>query len=269
MNVGNRNVRRRLNIAGAGLSDQQLQLTHCHRVAERTDQPRMIEPAAKHGADWRMLACEQTLLLSRKVALGRKADDLDHRLIADGRGQLVARSLETFELCFGSNDGDHRALGLPRDACGDAAEQAPHRCRKQRREQEKDEGLGQHGRREIAARDHERGAEKAHHWTFSWAISAAALSPAIATNASWRPGRSIARVSIPAPPSVSSNTHSSPSRRAFDGIAERHEPSLFRVRRRTIGLRRDRASSTPPSNTTLPLAMIATCSHNRSAWAMT
>ena len=36
-----------------------------------------------------------------------------------------------------------------------------------------------------------------------------------------------------------------------------------------MGRSRERASSTRPSNTTLPLAMIAISSHSRSAWAMT
>ena len=44
---------------------------------------------------------------------------------------------------------------------------------------------------------------------------------------------------------------------------------LARVRRRTIGRSRARASSTRPSNATLPSAMIAIRSHSRSAWAMT
>ena len=112
-------------------------------------------------------------------------------------------------------------------------------------------------------------------------IAAAAALPAMATKASCRPGRSIASVSIPAPPSISalskgsgppsgsSNTHSSPSRRAPAGMAERHGPSSARVRRRTIGRSLARASSTRPSNATLPLAMIAIRSHSRSAWAMT
>jgi len=52
-------------------------------------------------------------------------------------------------------------------------------------------------------------------------------------------------------------------------MAERHSPSLARVRRRTIGRSCERASSTRPSKATLPLAMIATRSHSRSAWAMT
>src|SRR5205085_12422519 len=111
-------------------------------------------------------------------------------------------------------------------------------------EQEEDEGLGQDRRREVAAAYDEGRADEAHHCTFSWPMAAAVPAPAIATKASCRPGRSMARVSIPAPPSIkalssgsgppsgSSNTNSPPSRRAFEGMASRHGPSLARVRRR-------------------------------------
>ena len=52
-------------------------------------------------------------------------------------------------------------------------------------------------------------------------------------------------------------------------MAARHGAVLARVRSRTIGRSRPRASSTRPSNATLPPAMIAIRSHSRSAWAMT
>src|SRR5690242_7882648 len=109
------------------------------------------------------------------------------------------------------------------DVRADAAEHPAHQQREQRREQEEDEGLGQDGRGEIAASDDEGRADEALHFTGSCGpMAAAALFPAMATKASWSPGRSIASVSIPAapsisalsrgsgPPSGSSKTHSSP-----------------------------------------------------------
>ena len=131
-------------------------------------------------------------------------------------------------------------------------------------------------------RDDEGGAEKRIIAPAPAPIAAAALLPAIATNASCRPGRSIASVSIPAPPSISAlskrlgpafgqleHQFVALAPRALAGMAVRHGPSAARVRSRTIGRSRARASSTRPSNATLPLAMIATRSHSRSAWAMT
>src|SRR4029077_6364536 len=99
----------------------------------------------------------------------------------------------------------------------------PEQQRKQRTKQEKQKGLRQDRGIEVAPGDDEGRAEKLHHATGpSPAIAAAALLPAMATKASCKPGRSIASVSMPAPPSInalssgsgppagSSNTHSSP-----------------------------------------------------------
>src|SRR5439155_23997293 len=95
------------------------------------------------------------------------------------------------------------------DARADSAEQSSHEQRKKRREQEEDEGLRQNRRREITAGDDQRGADEAHHGTFSCPICASALLPAMTIKASCSPGRSMESYQMPAPPSSSARSSDS------------------------------------------------------------
>ena len=156
MNVGDRDVRTFGGSVVPRVVDEQLKLVDGRRiVAQRTRQVRVIEPAAHHSLDRRTAGGKEALLLGRKVALGRVADDLHQRLIAQGLCQTAARCSKALNLRPRRYDRHHGPLGLARDPRSDAAEHAAHRRGEQRREQEENEGFRQDGRREISAGDHE------------------------------------------------------------------------------------------------------------------
>src|SRR3546814_6046829 len=93
------------------------------------------------------------------------------------------------------------------DSLSDRAENQPEQRREERRDQKEQEGARQDGRDEIAPGDHGCGADVAHAARLS---SSTALRPTMATKASCRLGRSIDRVSIPAPPAINrSEEHTS------------------------------------------------------------
>src|SRR5690606_14883489 len=102
------------------------------------------------------------------------------------------------------------------DALANAASQSEDRDRKQGAEEEKEKCPAEQDRDEIAPRDDVGGLEErqsprscaghcGHHAVGSDSISSAcaAASPAMATNASWSPARSIDSDRMPAPPSIS------------------------------------------------------------------
>src|SRR5687768_10783594 len=210
-----------------------------------------------------------------RLARWRDMLEVDDREGAERVLQAVARLAELAELfrCRDHRDRRlfryaHRRRRSPKDHDDQEREEGA--------QQEQEEGARKHRGREIAAGDDEGGAHQFPHSPgSSSSIARAAASPAIATNASCRPGRSIASVSMPALPSISalssgsgpvsgsSKIHSPPSLRAVSGSARRQAPSLSRVRRRTMGRSRSRASSTRPLKATLPPAMIAMLSQRR------
>src|SRR3546814_4314275 len=78
--------------------------------------------------------------------------------------------------------------------------------REQRAEKKENERFGEDHSREVTARNDKNGAKQFLHGASSLpgasSISRSTASPAIATNASCRPGRSMASASIPASPSI-------------------------------------------------------------------
>src|SRR3546814_847618 len=142
---------------------------------------------------------------------------------------------------------------------GDRADQK----REQRAEKKENERFGEDHSREVTARNDKSGAKQFLHGASSLpgasSISRSTASPAIATNASCRPDRSMASASIPAspsiralssgstPPSGKGKCHTWSSRSAPAGSAVRHAPSVLRVSSRTCGRRRSLASDTFPS----------------------
>ena len=173
-------------------------------------------------------------------------------------------------------------LARPR---ADPAEGTPIRSGKKGPSRNRRKVLAQHGRGEVAAGDDEGGADRFAQLhaasSAGWPIRAPPL------RRRWRrrhrAGRAVRSlsVSMPAPPSISalSKRLGPPFRQLESPFAARRSrrrewPRATARRRRGCaggrsGASRPRASSTAPSNATLPAAMMAMRSHRRSAWAMT
>ena len=109
---------------------------------------RMVEAAAQHRANGRSAGGEQPLSLGGEVRLRRVMDEGDDGIVAERVGEVSAGLRQAFEVAVGGDDRDDGTLGLRRDARADAAEHPAEKQRKQRPEQEEDEGLGQHRRGE-------------------------------------------------------------------------------------------------------------------------
>ena len=268
----------------------------------RNDQPQLADGVADRGRPRRSDADrrdppvstariggsrdrEQALLLRRRDrAPGRNERAARPAILADRVGQPVARGIEPLEVAAAAMTRRPPAARVwlatrapipPNTPPSSSGNSGP--SRKKRKVFDK------HRRGEIAAGDDEGGADEAHHRpASSWPIAAAAALPAIATNASCRPGRSIASVSIPAPPSISAlSSGSGPAFGqlehpfvAFAPRARGNGRAPRPVRWRGCAAGRSAAAGRAlrrrcPSNATLPLAMIAIRSHSRSAWAMT
>src|SRR5699024_8199637 len=124
---------------------------------------------------------------------------------------ILARRVGQPAACLGErrkflgvhDDGNDGLSGLRCDTGADPAEHAAEQKREQRPQKEEEERLRQYSRGEVAAGDDKGGARAVHSPSSGSPIASAAAAPAIATNASWRPGRSMDRDSMPAPPSIS------------------------------------------------------------------
>jgi len=184
-----------------------------HEVAPRprAGQHRPLERAAQHPRIIARLVGEQILRLRRHI-LGR-CDDLERWKGLLGRGcrQPFARARQGIG---GGAVDDHRDHGLVRGAIlrvGRDAEEDHEAEQQQWRQQEQDEEAREDRGDEIAPSDHPGRFEQAHAASprSASSISRAAASPAMATKASCRPGRSTDNSSMPAPPSISALSNGS------------------------------------------------------------
>ena len=266
------------------LGDEQLQLAERSAVAVTAPiRCGCSNTAVEHRQDGRRTAMQAGARAARPDRLAASpVTELDERRPASASASGHARAIEQCKVGRTRRRRRRLAAWLPGDLRADAAENAAEQQREQGPEQEEQESLAQHRRGEVAAGDDEGGADQIASFAALLRVAhpRAAASPAMATKASCRPGRSMLRVSIPAPPSISALSSGSgrpaaartPIRRrriARCRGAPRHGPSVDRVRRRTIGRRRPRASSTRLRTPPCPSAMMAIRSQSRSAWAMT
>src|SRR5438874_2183484 len=125
--------------------------------------------------DFSSISCDNTIVESISVSRNKATCAIC---------AVLARSLardpdETATLLTGRS-----GVFATSDERADAPEHASEQQREQRSEQKENEGLGEDRRRKVAARDHPRRTQEAHHCGASSPIAFAAAVPAIATNAS-------------------------------------------------------------------------------------
>src|SRR5690606_28268445 len=171
--------------------------------------------------------------------LGHSAAELELQPLLRGHDRLHVSRLHRYTELWRHR---HVLDPLP-DAAGKNADDD----RKERAEQEEEKRAAEQDRNEIAARDDIGGFEQRQATGFGYCGHAvrsasawracAAASTAIATNASWRPARSIDSESMPASPSINARSSGStplsgsgkcqklPSRRASSGKGRRQGPS--------------------------------------------
>ena len=209
---GDERVARPSGVAGArgkaGLVDHEAKLADGRAFGvDRAGETRRCKPPIEHAQHWRVLCVrQQAVCTASRIGRGSKRARGDQRDVDERARRAAARVVEPGELGLGSSNtattGCSASLAMrapmpPKMTTMITGNSGPSRNRRNEREKT----VAVKSRRPMTKA--ERISSRIIPPPPSRPIARAALSPAMATKASWSPGRSIASVSIPAPPSIS------------------------------------------------------------------